>query len=198
MFRRRDAARGGCGCARRRTSTDRAATTLGTMRPGASDGVSSVSVRARLCARSLPPPPSFHNRRKTWAVTKSEICRDSCPDMRIAADFCTEFSLELLRKWSVATKNDETHDNNPSPSGAHRGSRLRRFLASLGFLCHGLFYPVSNAPWAAAASWTPRARPSCTAQTPTGTARPRSPESPPVYPHRFATGSGRLAQPPPR
>ena len=151
------------------------------------------------CARACAAAPSpFHNRRKTWAVTKSEICRDSCPDMRIAADFCTEFSLELLRKWSVATKNDETHDNNPSPSGAHRGSRLRRFLASLGFLCHGLFYLVSNAPWAAAASWTPRARPSCTAQTPTGTARPRSPESPPVYPHRFATGSGRLAQPPPR
>ena len=34
--------------------------------------------------------------------------------------FCTEFSLELLRKWSVATKNDETHDNNPNPSGAHQ------------------------------------------------------------------------------
>mmetsp|Transcript_12278 Transcript_12278/g.51647 ORF Transcript_12278/g.51647 Transcript_12278/m.51647 type:complete len:236 (-) Transcript_12278:915-1622(-) len=97
-------------------------------------------VAARALVRPLPPPTrAFHNRRKTWAMTKSEICRDTCPDMRIAADLCTEFSLELLRKWSVATKNDETHDNNPSPSGAHRGRQCvisRQFGL---FICHGLF-----------------------------------------------------------
>jgi len=75
----------------------------------------------------------MHNRRKTWAVTKSEISNDTCPDRRIAAVFRTVFSLELLRKWSVATKNDETHDSNPNRSGAHRGSPVRHFLASLGF-----------------------------------------------------------------
>ena len=78
-------------------------------------------VGARALVRPLPPPTrAFHNRRKTWAVTKSEISNDTCPDRRIAAVFCTEFSLKLLRKWSVVTKNDETHDNNPSPSGAHQ------------------------------------------------------------------------------
>ena len=45
-------------------------------------------VGARAFVRALPPPTrAFHNRRKTWAVTKSEISNDTCPDMRIAAVF---------------------------------------------------------------------------------------------------------------